>query len=106
MIQKNSIEEVKNRLVKAYNPVAIYLFGSYAWGNPTDDSDLELLIVVDTSNEKSYKRPLVGYDTLFDLGIAKDLIVYTKAEFNQRSKDVTTLCYKIEKEGRVLYARS
>jgi predicted nucleotidyltransferase len=106
MIQKNIIEEVKNRLVKAYNPVAIYLFGSYAWGNPTDDSDLDLLIVIDTSDEKTYDRPLIGYDALFGMGIAKDLIVYTKAEFNQRSKDVTTLCYKIEKEGRVLYARA
>ena len=44
MIKREVIDEVKNRLVKAYDPLAIYLFGSYAWGTPTEDSDLELLI--------------------------------------------------------------
>ncbi len=40
------MEDVKNRLVRAYNPLTIYLFGSYAWGTPTEDSDLDLVIVV------------------------------------------------------------
>lgn len=106
MINKETIEEVKNRLVKTYNPIAIYLFGSYAWGTPTEDSDLDLLIVVDKSDEKSYKRPIPGYDALFGLGVPKDLIIYTKEEFDQRSKDITTLCYKIEKDGKVIYARA
>ncbi len=44
MIEKKVIDEVKNRLVNTYNPIAIYLFGSYAWGIPTEDSDLDLLI--------------------------------------------------------------
>lgn len=47
MINKETIEEVKNRLVKTYNPIAIYLFGSYAWGSPTEDSDLDLLVIIE-----------------------------------------------------------
>jgi len=43
MISQETIEEVKNRLVKTYDPISIYLFGSYAWGHPTEDSDLDLL---------------------------------------------------------------
>ena len=106
MISKETIEEVKNRLVKAYDPIAIYLFGSYAWGHPTEDSDLDLLIVVEKSDEKSYKRPLPGYDALFGMGISKDLIVYTKDEFEKNSANVTTLGYKIKKDGELLYARA
>lgn len=106
MIQKETIEEVKNRLVKVYDPVAIYLFGSYAWGSPTEDSDLDLLVVVKESDEKSYERPRVGHRALFGLCISKDLIVYTKQEFEKCSKDVTSLCYKIEKDGELLYAKS
>ena len=41
MISKEVIKEVKNRLVKTYDPIAIYIFGSYAWGTPTLDSDLD-----------------------------------------------------------------
>ena len=106
MISADIIEEVKNRLVKTYNPIAIYLFGSYAWGHPTEDSDLDLLIVIDKSDEKSYKRPIPGHDVLFGMGLSKDIIVYTKEEFENRANEVTTLAYKIKKDGELIYARA
>jgi len=106
MIKKEIIEEVKNRLVKTYNPVAIYLFGSYAWGTPTEDSDLDLLIVVDKSDEKSYERPRPGYKALRGLDISKDIIVHTKEVFDRRSNEITTLEYKIKKDGELIYARA
>ncbi|KKQ11333.1 MAG: Nucleotidyltransferase domain protein [candidate division TM6 bacterium GW2011_GWF2_36_6] len=106
MINKETIEEVKNRLVKTYDPIAIYLFGSYAWGSPSEDSDLDLLIIVDKSDEKSFDRPRPGQRALFGLGISKDLIVYTKDEFDEYSRNVTTLCHKIKNDGKVLYARA
>jgi hypothetical protein len=40
------------------------------------------------------------------LGISKDLVVYTKEEFEKTSKDITTLSYKIKKDGELLYARA
>jgi predicted nucleotidyltransferase len=100
------IEEVKNRLIKTYNPLEIYLFGSYAWGTPTDESDLDLLIVVEHSDLKRHQRSYAASDALFDMMIPKDVIVYTKEEFNKRSTDITTLCYKIKNEGKILYARA
>jgi uncharacterized protein len=106
MISEAVINEVKNRLVKAYDPLAIYLFGSYAWGHPTEDSDLDLLVVVKHSDEKSYKRPVLGYHVLFGLEIPKDIIVYTKEEFDAYSANVTTLCHKINAEGKLIYAKS
>jgi uncharacterized protein len=106
MINKKLIEEVKRRLVKTYNPIEIYLFGSYAWGTPTEDSDLDILIVVDKSDEKSYKRPVCGHKALRGLDLSKDLIVYTREEFEKKSKDITTLCYKIKKDGELFYARA
>ena len=105
MISKEKIEEVKKRLVEVYNPLAIYIFGSYAWGNPTEDSDLDLLVVVDSSDEKSYKRPVKGHHVLFGLEISKDIIVYTRDEFEKSSNDITTLCYKIKNEGEKVYSQ-
>jgi len=107
MINKETIEEVKNRLVKTYDPVAIYLFGSYAWGHPDKESDLDLLIVVEKSDEKSYRRPIAGYKALRGLeDISKDIIVQTQEIFDRRSQEKTTLEFKIKRDGKVLYARA
>lgn len=106
MVDAKLIETVRDLLVKAYNPLEIYLFGSYAWGHPSLDSDLDLVIVVEKSDEKYYKRPLVAYDVLMDINIPKDIVVYTKKEFSDRADNITTLCYKIKHEGKRIYARA
>lgn len=97
------IETVKNRLIKAYNPMELYLFGSYAWGNPDEKSDIDILVVVDSSEDKPYKRPIKGIAALTGLRIAKDILVYTRDEFEELANDVSTLCYKIKQEGVKLY---
>jgi predicted nucleotidyltransferase len=99
-----TIQIARNRLIEAYNHLrAIYLFGSFAWGEPNNDSDMDFLIIVNHSKEKKYKRAVKGLRALRGLGIAKDIIVYTKEEFEQISKDTTSLCYKIKNEGLKLY---
>lgn len=106
MIEKSIITEVTKRLIKVYNPIAIYIFGSYSWGIPTPDSDLDLLIIVDKSDEKSYSRPVAGHKALSDLDISKDIIVYTQEEFEKFSQKKSTLAFKIKKEGNKIYARA
>lgn len=106
MITHETIEEVKNRLIKVYNPLEIYLFGSYAWGTPTEDSDLDLLIVIEESDEKRHKRGKPGFEALWGMCISKDLIVYTKDELEKYSADPTSLVHKILKDGKALYVRA
>lgn len=106
MITTEIIEEVKNRLIQTYDPIAIYLFGSYAWGNPDDESDLDILVVVRSSNQKNHKRCITGRRALWDLNIAKDLLVYTQDEFDARAVEPYSLVYKVKNEGKVLYTSS
>lgn len=106
MITQETIEEVKKRLVKVYNPLEIYLFGSYAWGNPNEDSDLDVLVVIDESTERRSKRAISGSMALFGLGIAKDIVVYTKKEFQECSQKQLSLSFKVKTEGRKIYARA
>lgn len=106
MITKNMIEEVKKRLVDVYQPLTIYIFGSYAWGIPSEESDLDVLIVVPSSDEKTYIRPAAGHQALAGLNISKDIIVYTQKEFETLSQRATSLCARIKQEGKVLYARA
>ena len=106
MINNEVLEEIKSRLVKTYNPLEIYLFGSYAWGKPDDQSDVDLLIVVETADENPYKRPLPAYDALMDIDVSNEILVCTKEEFEKRSNNITTLDYKIKREGKLIYARA
>jgi hypothetical protein len=105
MIEKKTIKEVVHRLVDVYHPEEIYLFGSYAWGHPTDESDLDLLVVVPNSKQKSYERPVVGHLALFGLNISKDLIVSTHEEFTQSSNDKSSFYFKIKQDGKRIYAK-
>jgi uncharacterized protein len=78
--------------------------GHMPGGHPDDESDLDLLVVVRDSDEKSHRRCIVGRHVLFDLNIAKDLLVYTQDEFDTRLSDSSTLVYKVKNNGKVLYA--
>ena len=98
-MKNHLFDTIKVRLQKAYNPLSLYIFGSYAWGTPTKDSDLDLVVVVKSSDKRPYKRSIDGIRALRGLGIAKDILVYTEEEFKSISKDVSSLLYKVQKEG-------
>ena len=103
MGNKKMIEILKKRLIEAYRPKTIYLFGSHAWGKPDSQSDFDILVVVDKSDEKPYKRAVKGIRSLNGLKISKDIVVYTNDEFRELASDVSTLCHKIKNEGIKLY---
>jgi predicted nucleotidyltransferase len=97
------IEIVKDKLVEAYQPETIYLFGSFAWGNPDEESDIDLLVIIEHSDEKPYRRARIGIEFLSGLKIPKDILVYTREEFENLAQDFSTLCHKVKKEGIKLY---
>jgi predicted nucleotidyltransferase len=106
MVTQKTIYEATDRLVQAYKPLEIYLFGSYAWGKPTEESDLDLLIIVENSEEKKYKRAITGHKALHGLMLSKDILVLTKDEFLTQIGDTTSLIYKIKTEGKKIYAKA
>jgi predicted nucleotidyltransferase len=105
MISEQAIQEVVQRLVKLYDPKIIYLFGSYAWGHPDEDSDLDFLIIVDEVKDR-YKALVAGYAELMGLSIPKDLLMVTSEEFESRSQNATQFLYKIKHKGKQVYARA
>lgn len=106
MITQNIIDEVKKLLISTYDPIEIYLFGSYAWGRPHKQSDLDLCIIIDDYKKDRHQTLVDGYRALFDLDIAKDILVYSKKEFEAFSNDRTKFCHKIKNEGTLIYAKA
>ena len=102
-VNETTLSEISRRLVAAYSPEQIVLFGSHAWGEPTVDSDVDLLVVVSESNEPAYRRASAGYRSLFGLDVPCDVWVRTREEVQREAALATTLTHKILREGRVLH---
>ncbi|RME40858.1 MAG: nucleotidyltransferase domain-containing protein [Planctomycetota bacterium] len=97
------LQEAVSRLREAFSPVAIYLFGSYAYGAPGAGSDLDLLVVVEDSASDPYTRDALAYRVLSDLAMPKDVQVYTRSEFERRAALPVSFERTVETKGALLY---
>ena len=94
-------------IARHYGAYDLQVFGSVARGEDNDESDIDLLVVVESSDEpKRYKRSFVGYRALVGLRVANDVVVYTKAEFETISQDLNSLACKVKNNGKRIYVRS
>jgi predicted nucleotidyltransferase len=92
------------RLVAAMRPEQVYLFGSRARGDATEDSDYDLLVVVPASDKPRYERAQEAYAHLHGVGIPLDVHVYTRDEFDWLLPAAASLPAAVQQEGRLLYA--
>ena len=92
-----------DRLVAAARPKQIILFGSYARGDADDHSDIDLLVVERTVEDR-YEEMIRLNRALKGLAIPVDLLVVSEQEFDHRSATPGTVEYIARREGRVLYA--
>ncbi|MEY3669523.1 MAG: hypothetical protein RL258_918 [Pseudomonadota bacterium] len=98
------IEEVTSRLVSAFSPQAIYVFGSRAWGQPCKGSDLDLLVVIKESTDAPWARASKGFEHLRGSGVGCDLLVRTETEIREESRFTSSLVSKILRDGKKIYA--
>lgn len=103
---RKPLENIVSRLRRDYDPEQIILFGSYAYGNPTEESDIDLLIVKDTS-EPILARWVRVRKLVSDLrrGFAFSPIIVTPAELENRLGKGDPFFEEILRKGKKLYAR-
>lgn len=97
------LQTATQRLVTEFQPEQIWLFGSHAWGTPNEDSDVDLMVIVPSSNERPIRRMQRAHRCLRGIGFAKDVLVNTRSEFDRYRHLTASLSHRIFQQGRKLY---
>ena len=103
---KTILSEIIEKLKSEYKPLRITLFGSYAYGNPTDDSDIDLLILKETKKRRTDRFVRVKkiiYNPRCKIPVLP--LVYTPEELKERIRIGDDFVKEIVQKGVVLYER-
>jgi predicted nucleotidyltransferase len=95
--------QITQKLAAALNPEQIILFGSYAYGEPNEDSDIDLMVIVSHSDEPRYRRSRPAYRALRGIRIPTDVIVVTREEVTRKINVKSSLISRVMHDGKVLY---
>jgi predicted nucleotidyltransferase len=105
-LNETLLYDMTNRLVQTFQPEQVILFGSYAWGNPNDISDIDLYVIVPESSERPLQRARRARTCIGDVRVALDILVRTRAEADKYRHLYASLECQIFEKGRVLYERN
>lgn len=101
MISQERIQEVVNSITQQFYPDRIILFGSYAYGNPTEDSDVDLLVVLEAQQRDHKKSTEIRHAVQIEF--ACDLLVYDPGYLQRRYDQEDWFVRDMVEKGRVLY---
>lgn len=103
-VPRESIETVVRQIVERFQPEQIILFGSYAYGRPGPESDVDLLVVMDTPLKEMEQAVRICQAIEYHFGL--DLIVRTPATLARRLALGDSFLHEATHKGKVLYERT
>ncbi len=100
-VTQKTISAFARQIARQFNPHKIILFGSYAYGKPTADSDVDMLVIMPFEGKSAYKATeiLLATDPRFPI----DLLVRTPEQIKTRVELGDFFIREITKKGKVLY---
>ena len=101
MVSRRTIKKFTDEVARRFKPRRIILFGSYAYGKPTEDSDVDLLVIMPYDRRKT--RMSVKILQALDYDFALDLLVRSPAEVRQRLQWGDCFIQEVLSKGKVLY---
>ena len=101
MVDTESIVSLSDSIVEAFAPERIVLFGSYAHGTPTEDSDVDLLVILRFEGSRIHKALEILRQVKPRIPV--DLIVHTPEEVRQRLACNDFFLREVVEKGQVLY---
>ncbi len=105
LLTQEMIDAVTRGIAERFSPYKIILFGSYASGHPTPDSDLDLFVVMDTDLPR-HKRATPIRLLFRPAPCAMDILVYTPEEVARWNGTVNHIITEVIRHGTTVYERS
>lgn len=99
-----TLPQAVDRIVRELQPEKIILFGSYAYGNPTTDSDVDLLVIMNTNLPRT-ERFIVISELLFPREFPVDILVKTPSEIKDALASGDFFIREIIEKGKTIYER-
>lgn len=105
MISPATIQRVARCIAERFHPVRVVLFGSYARGEAREDSDVDLLVVVDCPGPRGRRSAPIIRALAEQFTLPIDVIVRSREDVDRYRHSAGTLVAEAMKEGVVLYER-
>lgn len=96
-----SRDEIREQIIAAagkLNAKKAWLFGSYARGDAREDSDVDVLFIMESDLPRP-KRAALAYRLMRPWQMCKDILVYTPEEFDEWKDVEGSLCHRVASEG-------
>lgn len=100
---ERKIQEIVHKIATQFQPEKIILFGSYAWGEPNEWSDIDLFIVKDAA-ERRIDRARKVREIIWGSGLPVDILVYTPEEVKRRLDFEDFFIDDIITKGKLIYS--
>ena len=101
MVHLDAIQDIAGQIAEAFHPQKIVLFGSYAYGAPTENSDVDLLVILPFEGKGAQKS--VEIMNVVKPIIPLDLLVRTMEQVSERIKMNDFFLREVMEKGKVLY---
>lgn len=108
MYSKQDIEKLIELILQVLEPEKIILFGSYATGNYTEESDIDMMILIKSGLNRVLKRNIL-YSLrkhFFNQNINVDFVLNTVEKYNAQSKYIGTIFNEVARDGIVLWKKN
>ena len=103
-VQLKEIRKAVGGIIEKFRPEKIILFGSYAYGHPTRDSDVDLLVVMRSRKRRAALSSEI-WKALWPAAFPLDIVVRSPGDLSRRLKLGDFFIEEIMRKGRVLYAK-
>lgn len=103
-VDQKNIQNIVQQIAAKFNPLKVVLFGSYAYGNPREDSDVDLLVIMDFEASPTHQAVKILKELDYHFGL--DLITRTPSNINKRLQMGDFFLKEITEKGKVLYERT
>lgn len=100
---ETEIKQILDKIIAEFKPEKVVLFGSYAWGKPRKDSDIDLFVIKDDPQKNNRELAIDLERVLIDRPRALDLIVYKPSQVQKSLEEKNRFISKIITEGKILY---